>query len=96
MFTEETLKKDKRLKDEWEKKVKKMGAEGYTSRTVSGFEVNPVYSPRDMKDIADEDIPPSRRVSIHQGLLAYPPSTLPSYYRAADVTWQHQGDCGEN
>ena len=56
MFSEETLRKSKRLKQEWETKVTGKYREIKASRTLSGFPIQPVYAPDDIAHIEFDEI----------------------------------------
>jgi len=56
MFSEETLKKSKDLKQEWEAKVRRKYREMNPTQTLSGLPINPVYTPDDIAHIDFQEI----------------------------------------
>jgi methylmalonyl-CoA mutase N-terminal domain/subunit len=56
MFSDETIKKSRDLKEEWEAKVTGKYKEVKPSRTLSGLPINPVYTPDDIAHIDFEEI----------------------------------------
>ena len=56
MFSEETLKKSRELKREWEAKTTRKYREIEPAQTLSGLPINPVYTPDDIAHIDFQEI----------------------------------------
>lgn len=60
MFLEDVLKENEKMQKAWTKGAEEVakGASEYTSKALSGFDVKPVYSPEDIKNLSyRDDIP---------------------------------------
>ena len=82
MFSEKVLKQAEEMEREWNERAEKMGGDGLAPlKSWSGFELKPMYTPLDIKDMSFEDIG-------FPGIYPFTRSSHPLHYQVDPLMMQ--------